>query len=518
MLRNQKFSRLWVLLTVNVLAIGLLLQPQQSQALTSAALQRGMLATVKLLVIDSDLNVIGTCSGTHLGGGVIVTNFHCVGHTDLYGADDTGMGLQNGDFYNSDGLIGVAPTKDPKKVPDPTYMAKVIASNPDVDVAVVKINGMIDDSSSLPSAIPIVAMTLADSDKVNPGDPIHVVGYPGAGGDLITYTEGKVAGYYNQTGGADPDSFKVTAAINPGNSGGLAMNDDGNQVGIPTFHPTDGEGIGGVRMINIAVPYINQVINLGGTTVTNTNTTPIDPGTTPVPGNTTGPFGPITFGTDIQNNKLVGPATTFPATTARILGVFPFQGMRNGMKWGPVWQIGGKIVVDDRAGETWNAGAQGVNYAEIHAKQGNLPSGQYTLQLYVNGSPVQQGQFVVGTGTPGPKQTPIPPTDNGVVLQGRIVDADTGDGVSGAAIIILKPGVTASQWANAADSDSLTQAAGVADSDGNYLTSPGIPRSQTYTVLVGAQGYQARVFEDGLEIADKDPDVIPMDDLQIQKK
>ena len=118
MLRNTNLTRLWIAVVAATLLGGLLFPPVHAGAQTGAGLskqaqQRAILSTVKILIVDADLNILGTCSGTHVGNGYVVTNWHCVGHTDLYGEDDTGMGLQHGDTYNPDGIVAIAPTKDP---------------------------------------------------------------------------------------------------------------------------------------------------------------------------------------------------------------------------------------------------------------------------------------------------------------------------------------------------------------------------------------------------------------------
>src|SRR5215216_1291618 len=161
MLRKTNLTRLWIGLIAAILLGGLLFPPMHAgAALSKQARDRAILSTVKILIIDADLNIMGTCSGTHVGNGYIATNWHCVGHTDLYGEDDTGMGLQNGDTYNPDGIVAIAPTIDAKKLPKPTFFAKLIAGSPDVDVAVVRVYGMIDQNTALPKALPMAQMTL----------------------------------------------------------------------------------------------------------------------------------------------------------------------------------------------------------------------------------------------------------------------------------------------------------------------------------------------------------------------
>jgi hypothetical protein len=402
-----------------------------------------------------------------------------------------------------------------------------MSGNPDIDVAVIRVFGMIDENTQLPNALPMAVMSLDDSDKVEVGDPVYVFGYPGAGGELLTYTEGKISGYEDQNteDEFETDSFKTDAAINPGNSGGLAVDDAGNQIGIPTFTSSRGQGIGGLRQINLVVPYINQAMKLGGsepitTTTSITGTTPATPGTTPAtPGETpipNTPFGAITFGTGVSGGKLTGTGTQFAKGTAQVIGAFPFQNMRNGTKWGWIWNFNGKDVLDSRNTQTWDEGARGMTGVRI-ANEDGLPDGNYALKLYVNNALAQQGTFKVGTATgPPPKETPQP-QDEGVTLKGRIVDVDTEEGVAGGVIVVLKPGTTLDDFDNS-KGDELVAAIGVADSDGYYLTAPGLERNQTYTVIVAGQGYDRRVFEDALELTDEDPALVEIDDLALQQR
>lgn len=250
------------------------------------ALEHAMLSTVQLALVDGQFREVGTCSGTHIGDGFILTNFHCVGQTDLYGPDGTGLGLANGQTYHPQGWVVVLPTLDPAQPPVPTYVAQAVAGDPALDVAVVRIvggwNGQ-DPAHPTPLAgpVPIPAMSLADSDVVRPLDYVAVVGYPGVGGRMVTLTEGKIGGYDDQDGDGRNDSFKTTAAIAPGNSGGLAVDSDGRQIGIPTWQFTQGANkVDRLRMVNLARPAVEAAL-AGGSYA---------PPAAPYP--TPGPYGP----------------------------------------------------------------------------------------------------------------------------------------------------------------------------------------------------------------------------------
>jgi hypothetical protein len=224
----------------------------------------------------------------------------------------------------------------------------------------------------------------------------------------------------------------------------------------------------------------------------------------------------MSFGTDVLKGKLVYPGTSFDSGTEQVIGAFAFQGMRNGMKWGWVWQYNGKTVIDSRNKATWEDGASGVTAVSL-SNDGGLPDGSFKVQLYVTNSVVQEGSFVIGSAQGNTTPTPPTPSTEGVVLKGRIVDADTSRGVPGGVVVVLKPGTTLDEWDNS-KGDDLAAASGVADNDGYYLTSPGLDRDQTNTVIVAARNYERRVFEDGLQITADDSALIELDDLAIQKR
>lgn len=72
-------------------------------------------------------------------------------------------------------------------------------------------------------------LPLGDSDKVNPGDPITVIGYP-LSYEGIKRTTGIVSG--QESFPSFGECLSITAATNPGNSGGPCLNSKGEVIGI----------------------------------------------------------------------------------------------------------------------------------------------------------------------------------------------------------------------------------------------------------------------------------------------
>lgn len=149
-------TTLWIALIASILVAGLTSQSTVfAKDPTADQIQAGMLATVKIWILGPDGKAIGTCSGTVIDPvGYILTNFHCVGHTDLYGPDDTDLNLEDGDLYNPNGVSVIGPTLDPKQAPKPTYLAQFVTGNTQLDIAVVKIVALYDSKDPLPKQLP----------------------------------------------------------------------------------------------------------------------------------------------------------------------------------------------------------------------------------------------------------------------------------------------------------------------------------------------------------------------------
>lgn len=120
-----------------------------------------------------------------------------------------------------------------------TLAAKVIGTDPQTDVALIKIN-----AQNLPF------LTLTDSDKVEVGDSVLAVGNPFGIGQTVT--RGIVSAKNRATSGeADEDFIQTDAAINPGNSGGALVDTEGRLVGINSAILSRS---GGNQGIGFAVP------------------------------------------------------------------------------------------------------------------------------------------------------------------------------------------------------------------------------------------------------------------------
>ena len=158
--------------------------------------------------------------------GYIVTNYHVISK-----ADEIKVILEGG-----------------KK----TYSAKVIGTDPETDLALLKID----------AKEPLPYLKFGDSDKVKPGQWVIAIGNPF--GLDHTVTAGIISAKGRVIGAGPYDNFLQTdASINPGNSGGPLLNMKGEVIGINTAIIASGQGIGFAIPSNMAKKVIEQLKKYG---------------------------------------------------------------------------------------------------------------------------------------------------------------------------------------------------------------------------------------------------------------
>ncbi|MDB6063164.1 MAG: serine endoprotease DegQ [Verrucomicrobiaceae bacterium] len=160
--------------------------------------------------------------------GTVITNHHVV-----QGANEISVGLQDGRMLK----------------------AKLIGSDPDVDIAVLKI-----DPTKL------IALKLSDSEATEVGDFVIAIGNPFGLGQTVT--TGVVSALGRKGLGIEgyENFIQTDASINPGNSGGALVNFKGELIGINTaiLGPNGGNiGIGFAIPVKMAKNSADQILKYG---------------------------------------------------------------------------------------------------------------------------------------------------------------------------------------------------------------------------------------------------------------
>ena len=139
------------------------------------------------------------------------------------------------------------------------FRAKVVGTDPDTDLAVVRINA----GGKLP------AITFAPLDSLRVGDVVLAIGNPFGVGQTVTSGIVSALGRSHLGINTFENFIQTDAAINPGNSGGALIDSNGDLVGINTaiFSQSGGSmGIGFAIPISLAKNVMEQIIKTGSVT------------------------------------------------------------------------------------------------------------------------------------------------------------------------------------------------------------------------------------------------------------
>lgn len=315
--------------------------------------------------------------------------------------------------------IGIAVLEAADEPPELRYLADLLVIDPALDLAIVQIAA---DLEGAPVAGEFPFLALGDSEQVDLGDPIRVLGYPAIGGDTITLTRGAVSGFTEERNVEGRAWIKTDATITGGNSGGAAVNENGQLVGVPTIagsganvDPTDcrviqdtnGDGfldeadtcvaiggfINGLRPINLARALIGAAD--GATPI------PIQPSTTPttVVTVTDADVGPISFSTGVtDDDQPVDRVLAIPSNAAgRVCGFWDYDGLANGVRWDALWYLGGEFIEEASFIDAeWIGGESGNWWVCFVGPNGRLQDGTYELVLNVAGELAATEAIMVG--------------------------------------------------------------------------------------------------------------------------
>jgi len=150
--------------------------------------------------------------------GLILTNAHLI---------EMPMNIR-ADFY----LVSL--TENPATPPVDMYFAEPLIVDEDLDLAVLRIVTDLKYNPVDPDELNLTPVQLGDSDTLELGAPLIILGYPGIGGDTVTLTRGDVGGFTLSRKLTEPAFIKTSATISGGTSGGMALDEFGRLVAVPT--------------------------------------------------------------------------------------------------------------------------------------------------------------------------------------------------------------------------------------------------------------------------------------------
>jgi S1-C subfamily serine protease len=466
---------------------------------------------------NGELVPFWTGSGTLLTrSGLILTNAHVAAPT------------ARGEAQAPDALA-VALTQSEDHPPVLSYLAEVKAADGYLDIAVIQIVSTMDGSQVDPNSLNLPYVELGEPSNVHVGDGLFVFGFPGIGGDTITFTQGIVSGFASDDQVGDRAWMKTDATIAGGNSGGLAADGNGHIIGIPTslgavgsgmdcrpHQDTNGDGklddndicvpvanfIADVRPINFAEPLI-QAAQSG-----REYTSPYHlPGVVTASGTGGEAWSNFTWldTSSSDASSCTNTGTTVSSYSADALCIwahFDYSGMTDGEQVRELWFSEGASVGDFTY--SWEDGENGSIGTYLGKGGDPMPQGDYYVEFYAGEDLHQIGttpKIVVGDGGGG--AAPPSTTEDTVTLYGIVTDADSGNPIPDAYVFILSSGITYDDWKNSNWSNDYVETSLQTDIDGAYRIT-GFSRNTLFTIVFSVDGYYD-VAGDNLEFYPTDP-------------
>ena len=383
--------------------------PQSSEDPTTGPARAEDLAraTVQVVALDREGESwvpLWSGSGSVIDpSGIILTNQHVVDRS-LY------------DFE----AVGIAVTSSSDQPPSPAYLAKIVAQDPQLDLAVVRV---VTDLDGTAVTIQLPYVEVGDSDAIEIGDRLRILGYPGIGGETITFTEGAVSGFTLERGIAGRAWIKTDATIAGGNSGGLGANERGELIGIPTIvtsgseygetvdcrplADTDRDGdidgsdncvpVGGfinaLRPVNLALPLIEAarqgrayepgLVATSAPSASGSSAEPV--------------FTNLVFSDGVtEDDQPTQLWYALPTSPKYVCAFWDYGGMNNGLVWSSYWFIDGRLDESNSiSGQGWGGGSQG-NWWTCLSNQTGAASGVYEIVLEVEGKVLATDAVFVG--------------------------------------------------------------------------------------------------------------------------
>ncbi len=344
-------------------------------------------------------------SGTIVSAdGLILTNCHV--------ADPIRYGFPPEEIPAYD-YLGVALTIRSDRPPQLAYLATVEQADPRLDLAVIRIRYKTDRSEVKASTLNLPYVKLGDSDELVVGDDLNIFGYPGIGGETVTFTKGVVSGFTMEAGVDGPAWIKTDASIAGGNSGGTAVDEQGLLVGVPTRGGdvdcrvvADTNGDGRLDNKDSCVPvggYINNLrpVNLAKPLIEAARQGLPDPNKTGEQKETPTPTGQpklsnLFFSPGVNEfDQPTTVVTSLPSGSRSLYLFFDYENMSPDRLLEMKLAFNGKDLPDwGLPPGPWRGGERGMWW--IGWNDADFADGNYKLALYVDNSKMAEAEIRIG--------------------------------------------------------------------------------------------------------------------------
>jgi hypothetical protein len=195
------------------------------------------------------------------------------------------------------------------------------------------------------------------------------------------------------------------------------------------------------------------------------------------------------------------PVTTFPGEIDTLYALFDWQQIARGTLWTLRWSVDGEVFYQRTV--PWSGPESGENFLVRLTNPTGVPDGTYRIDLLVNNVQFATAQARVGIG-----QLPIDrfALASGIELRGRILDANTGQGIPGVTFVLLGEEFSVEDflW----DQEQI-YALSITDRNGRFQLDRLLELDVPYSVIIVAEGYLP-ILADGVTVTAESPNPLEL--------
>lgn len=195
------------------------------------------------------------------------------------------------------------------------------------------------------------------------------------------------------------------------------------------------------------------------------------------------------------------PASTFPDGAGTLYARFDWQQIASGTPWRLEWLVDG--IPFYTLSSPWSNPENGLQYTMRLTAPSNIPDGSYSIRLYVNNILLATASVSVGIGQLAIDRLA---QSAGVSVRGRIVDADTKEGIAGVMFILISEDFSVREftWNQEQVYDTA-----ITDRSGYFELQRPLVFNAPYSVMIAHQGYLP-ISADGFSVKEDSPNPLEL--------
>ncbi|MBC7870930.1 MAG: trypsin-like peptidase domain-containing protein [Chitinophagaceae bacterium] len=183
--------------------------------------------------------------------------------------------------------------------------------------------------------------------------------------------------------------------------------------------------------------------------------------------------------------------STFPSAISGIYALFDWEQLAPSTLWTLRWSVDDDVFFEETG--PWRSLEMGQNYLLRLVGVNGIPDGTYKMEIYINSVRLASVEAQVGIG-----QLPIDifAQATGIQLRGRVIDAETTEGISGVTFILISENFSVEDFTWSQDQ---IYAIATTDSLGQFQIDRLLQFGAPYSVMIAADGYLP-ISADGFEV------------------